>query len=68
MADEQKIKTLGRKQTHYLQGNTHASLDIEHRTMGMQYAIQYKNTSNLPIKNSQDDNQCPLVCLKCNIA
>jgi hypothetical protein len=36
--------------------------------MGMQHIIQQKNTTNLLIKNYQDDNRCPSVYLKFNIA
>jgi hypothetical protein len=44
------------------------SLGIWHQVMGMQQIIQHKNTPNLSIKTPQDDNRCPLVRLKSNIA
>ena len=36
--------------------------------MGMQQAIQHQDPPNIPIKNAQNDQQCPLVRLQPNLA
>jgi len=36
--------------------------------MGMQQAIQQQDSPNIPIKNAQNDQQCPLVRLQPNLA
>jgi hypothetical protein len=38
------------------------------RVIGIQQTVQHKNTPNLSIKNPQDDNRCPSVRLKPNLA
>jgi hypothetical protein len=43
-------------------------MDIRRRVMGIQQTIQNKNTPNLSLKKSQEDNWRPLVRLKSNIA
>jgi hypothetical protein len=64
--------------------NKKSKLSVENKLFTRQYSTQFghtalnygdavshptqKYTSNLPIKNSQDDNQCPLACIKSNIA
>jgi len=36
--------------------------------MGMQQAIQHQDPPNIPLKNAQNDQQCPLVRLQPNLA
>ena len=56
------------KQTNRIQGNTATHLDIRDRAMGMQQAIQHQDPPNTPVKNAQNNQQCPLVRLQPNLA
>ena len=50
---------LPRQQTNRKQGNTTTHLDIQDRAMGMQQAIRHQDPPNIPVKNAQNDQQCP---------
>ena len=68
LANKRTFTAIPRQQTNRIQGNTATHLDIRDWAMGMQQAIQHKDPPNIPIKNAQNDQQCPLVRLLPNLA
>jgi len=68
LANKRTFTAIPRQQTNRIQGNTATQLDIRDRTMGMQQAIQHEDPPNIPVKNAQNDQQCPLVRLQPNLA
>jgi len=68
LANKRKFTAIPRQQTNCTQGNTATHLDIQERAMGMQQAIQHQDPPNIPVKNAQNNQQCPLVRLQPNLA
>jgi len=64
VANKRTFTAIPRQQTNRTQGNTATHLDIRDRAMGMQQAIQHQDPPNIPVKNAQNDQQCPLVRLQ----
>ena len=68
LANKRAFTATPRRQTNRIQGNTATHLDIRDRAMGMQQAIQHQDPPNIPVKNVQNDQQCPPVRLQPNLA
>jgi hypothetical protein len=46
----------------------HSYISLRDRSMGMQQAMQHQDPPNIPVKNAQNDQHCPLVRLQPNPA
>jgi len=59
LANNRTFTVIPRQQTNRIQGNNATHLHIRDRAMGMQQAIQHQDPPNIPVKNAQNDQQCP---------
>jgi len=59
LANNRTFTAITRQQTDRIQGNTATCLVIRDRAMGMQQDIQHQDPPNIPVKNAQNDQQCP---------
>ena len=66
LASWKKIATFYRQQTTDIQNSYKADLDIRNRNLGLCQQIESSYTAESTIKNTTNDHQHPMVCVKLN--
>ena len=64
MANKRTFAAIPRQQTGRIQSNTAIHLDIRDRAVVLHQAIQHQDPPNIPVKNTQKVQHCPLLRLQ----